>query len=119
MSGVESVEDRKHIGQTDRIDGGSGTTSRPMTPRELIGAAMRREETPRIPCMPQICHDTAVRLYAPEDGMDWIDGMARCLEEPSLIYDYVIRLVEELDCDGLRLFVKKWWSYRLPARGGL
>ncbi|MDP6779014.1 MAG: uroporphyrinogen decarboxylase family protein, partial [Candidatus Latescibacteria bacterium] len=38
--------------------------------------------------------------------MDWIDGMARCLEEPSLIYDYVIRLVEELDCDGLRLFVK-------------
>ncbi len=80
--------------------------SRPMTPRELMCAAMRREATPRIPCMPQICHDTAVRIYAAEDGMDWIDGMARCLEEPSLIYDYVIRLVEELDCDGLRLFVK-------------
>ena len=56
--------------------------------------------------MPQICHDVAVWTYARADGMDWIDGMARCLEEPSSIYDYVIRLVEDVDCDGLRLFVK-------------
>jgi uroporphyrinogen-III decarboxylase len=55
--------------------------------------------------MPQICHDTAVRMYAAGNGVDWIDGMARCLEEPSLVYDYVIRLVEDIDCDGLRLFV--------------
>ena len=56
--------------------------------------------------MPQICHDTALRIYAAEDGIDWIDSMARCLEEPSLVYGYVIRLVEDIDCDGLRLFVR-------------
>lgn len=75
-------------------------------PRALMCAAMRREPTPRIPCMPQICHDTPVHLYADEEGGDWIDGMARCLEKPELTYDYVTRLVEEVDCDGLRLFVK-------------
>jgi len=48
-------------------------------------AALRREPTPRIPCMPQICHDTPLRLYAGENGGDWIDGMARCLENPGLI----------------------------------
>ena len=74
-------------------------------PRALMRGAMRREPTPRIPCMPQICHDTPVRLYAGEEGGDWIDGMARCLENPERTYDYVIRLVEEVDCDGLRLFV--------------
>ena len=77
-----------------------------MSPRELMCAVMQREVTPRIPCMPQICHDTAIRMYAEENGVDWIDGMARCLEEPSLVYDYVIRLVEDVDCDGLRLFVR-------------
>jgi hypothetical protein len=45
-------------------------------PRALMCAAMRREPTPRIPCMPQICHDTPVHLYADEEGGDWIDGMA-------------------------------------------
>ena len=69
-------------------------------------AALRREPTARIPCMPQLCHDTPVRIYAGEGGRDWIDGMARCLEDPAAIYEYVIRLVEEVDCDGLRLFVK-------------
>ena len=76
------------------------------TPRALMRAAMRREPTPRIPCMPQICHDTPVRLYAGEEGGDWIDGMARCIGNPERIHDHVIRLVEQVDCDGLRLFVK-------------
>ena len=76
-----------------------------MNPRELMRAAMRREATERIPTMPQICHDVAVRIYAEEDGRDWIDGMKRYLEEPSTISDYVIRLVEDIQCDGLRLFL--------------
>lgn len=77
-----------------------------LTPRELMGRAMRRQPTPRIPTMPQICHDTPVRIFAAEDGIDWLEGMKRCIEDPALIYDYVIRLVEIVDCDGLRLFVK-------------
>lgn len=77
-----------------------------MTSREIMRAAMRREPTDRIPCMPQICHDVAVRLYAEADGGDWIDGMGRCVEDPSLVWDYVIRLVREVGCDGLRLFLK-------------
>jgi uroporphyrinogen decarboxylase len=56
--------------------------------------------------MPQICHDTPVRIYAAEDGIDWLEGLKRCIEDPGQIYDYVIRLVEAVDCDGLRLFVK-------------
>jgi len=71
-----------------------------------MAAAMRREPTARIPCMPQICHDTAVRVYAQREGRDWLDALADCVEAPALVYDYVIRLVEEADCDGLRLFVK-------------
>jgi uroporphyrinogen-III decarboxylase len=82
------------------------STMTELTPRELMRRAMRRQPTPRIPTMPQICHDTPVRLFAAEDGVDWIEGMKRCIEEPALIYDYVIRLVEAVDCDGLRLFVK-------------
>ncbi len=74
--------------------------------RELMKACMLRKRTPRIPTMPQICHDIAVRIFAPEDGEDWIDGMARCVENPAAIYEYVIRLVERVNCDGLRLFVK-------------
>ena len=77
-----------------------------MNSRELMAAVMRRQPTPRIPTMPQICHDVAVRIYAEVDGRDWIDGMKRCLEDPSAIYDYTIRLVQETGCDGLRLFVK-------------
>jgi MtaA/CmuA family methyltransferase len=77
-----------------------------LAPRELMRAAMRRQPTERIPTMPQICHDTAVRIYEPEYDGDWLDDMRRCVENPALIYDYVIRLVEEVDCDGLRLFVQ-------------
>lgn len=80
-----------------------------MNARELVRAAMRREGTSRIPSMPQICHDLAVRIYAglyPEPGGDWIDGMKRCTEDPGVIYDLVIRLVRQTGCDGLRLFVK-------------
>ena len=76
------------------------------TPRDLMRAAMRRQPTERIPTMPQICHDTAIRLYESVLDGDWLDGLARCIEDPALIYDYVIRLVEDVDCDGIRLFVK-------------
>jgi hypothetical protein len=67
---------------------------------------MYRQPTPRIPTMPQICHDTPVRIFAAEDGIDWLEGLQRCIEDPGLIYDYVISLVERVNCDGLRLFVK-------------
>jgi uroporphyrinogen-III decarboxylase len=77
-----------------------------LTSRELMRRAMRRQPAPRIPTMPQICHDTPVRIFSAEDGVDWLEGMKRCIEDPALIYDYVIRLVETVDCDGLRLFVK-------------
>jgi hypothetical protein len=76
------------------------------TPRELMRAAMRRQPTGRIPTMPQICYDTPSRIYEPEYGSDWLDGMRRCIENPALIYDYVIRLMEDVDCNGLRLFVQ-------------
>ena len=80
-----------------------------MNSRELMVAAMHREPTARIPVMPQICHDLPVRLYAgehPASGGDWLDGMRRCIEDPAVIYDLVIRLVRQVGCDGLRLFVK-------------
>jgi hypothetical protein len=82
-----------------------------MNSRELMIAAMRREPTPdgRIPTMPQICHDLPVRIYAgdfPEPGGDWLDGMQRCIEDPAVIYDLVIRIVRQVGCEGLRLFVK-------------
>ncbi|OHB84084.1 MAG: hypothetical protein A2V98_10650 [Planctomycetes bacterium RBG_16_64_12] len=67
---------------------------------------MRREPTPRIPAMPQICHDMPIRVYAHETGGDWIDALRRCLEDPTFLYDSVIRLAEEVKCDGLRLFVQ-------------
>lgn len=76
------------------------------TPRELMRAAMRRRPTERIPTMPQICHDTPIRVYESLFEGDWLDGLARCIEDPAVIYDYVIRLVNEVNCDGIRLFVK-------------
>ena len=76
-----------------------------MNSRELMTAAMHRESADRIPCMPQICHDVAVRIYAPQDGEDWLDALAHCIENPARVYDYVIRLAEDVGCDGLRLFV--------------
>ena len=83
----------------------AGQPDTTLSPRELMRAAMLRQPTWRIPTMPQICHDTPVRIYAAQDGRDWIDGLRRCVQDPAVIYDYVIRLVEEVDCDGLRLFV--------------
>jgi MtaA/CmuA family methyltransferase len=77
-----------------------------MNSRELIQAAMRRQPTPRIPVMPQICHDVSVRIFAAEDGWDWIDGVRYCLEQPGGIADYMIRLVRKVGCDGMRLWVK-------------
>jgi hypothetical protein len=80
-----------------------------MNSRGLMRAAMRREPTARIPTMPQVCHDMPVRVYAgqyPAAGGDWLDGLKRCVEDPGAIYDLVIRLVCQVGCDGLRLFVK-------------
>ena len=73
--------------------------------RELIRAAMRRERTERIPVMPQICHDLAVRIYEGEFAADWVDGMKSCAENPDLIYELIIRLARQTGVDGLRLFV--------------
>jgi MtaA/CmuA family methyltransferase len=77
-----------------------------MNPRELLRAAMRRERTERIPVMPQICHDLAVRIFEGEFAADWIDGMKSCAENPDLIYEQVIRLARQTGVDGLRLFVR-------------
>jgi MtaA/CmuA family methyltransferase len=77
-----------------------------MNSRELMAAAMRREPAERIPTMPQIWFDQALRVYAEADGArDWTESLARCIEAPELIYDYVIRIVQDTGCDGLRLFV--------------
>jgi len=75
-----------------------------MNSRELMRAAMRGERTERIPTMPQIMFDVSIRVYASEDGRDWIDGIRRCIEDPAVVYDYVIRIVRQVGCDGLRLF---------------
>ena len=76
-----------------------------MTSRDLMRAAMRRQPTERIPTMPQTLRDTAVHIYEQEDGFDWIEGIRRCLEDPGLSADYVIRLSRDTGCDGLRLHV--------------
>ncbi len=78
-----------------------------MNSRQLMRAAMRRQPTERIGTMPQICHHTPVRIFADEDQTDWRDGMRHCAERPELIYEYVIRLVSRIGCDGLRLFVMR------------
>jgi hypothetical protein len=71
-----------------------------------MAATMRREPAERIPTMPQIWFDQALRVYAEADGeRDWIESLARCIETPESIYDYVIRIVQDTGCDGLRLFV--------------
>ena len=77
-----------------------------MNSRELMRAAMRREPTERIPTMPQICHDTPVRIFASERGTDWREGMRRCAERPETMYEYVMRLAARVGCDGIRLFVQ-------------
>lgn len=86
---------------TPRSAGEAGNGDR----RALMAAAMRRQPTGRIPCMPQICYDTAIRIFAQREGSDWLDAMARCAQDPWAVYESVIRLVEEVDCDGLRLFL--------------
>ena len=48
-------------------------------------AAMRRQPTERIPCMPQLTNDSAIRIYASEDGRDWLGGLRRCIEDPAVI----------------------------------
>ena len=77
-----------------------------MTSRELMRAAMRRQPAERIPTMPQTLRDVAVHIYSQDDGIDWIDGIKRCLEQPGLSADYVIRLSRDTGCDGLRLHVR-------------
>ena len=76
-----------------------------MTSRKLMRAALRREPAGRIPTMPQICYDLAVRIKALENGTDWRDGYKQCVENPECVYDYVIELVQRVGCDGLRLFI--------------
>lgn len=87
-----------------------------MTPRQLMQAAMRREPTERIPAMPQICHDVAVRIASAEDHGDWRQGMRRCAEQPEAIYEHVIDLARRVGADGLRLFVASGPA-RLVAEG--
>ncbi len=76
-----------------------------MTSRDLMRAAFRRQPTERIPTMPQTLRDTAVHIYAQDDGMDWVEGIKRCLEQPALSAQYVARLSRDTGCDGLRLHV--------------
>ena len=76
-----------------------------MNSRELMKSAMRREKTERIPTMPQICHDTPIYIYSARENSDWRECYKHCVEDPEAIYEYVLRLVKEVGCDGLRLFV--------------
>lgn len=76
-----------------------------MNSRELMKTAMRREPTQRIPTMPQICYDFPIRVRAKENNTDWQDGYKECIENPELVYDYTIEIVQRLGCDGLRLFI--------------
>lgn len=76
-----------------------------MNSRQLMRAAMRRQPTTRIPTMPQTLRDVAVHIYEQEDGFDWIEGIKRSLENPSLSAEYVIRLSRDTGCDGLRLHI--------------
>ncbi|MBN1315730.1 MAG: hypothetical protein JXA42_09690 [Anaerolineales bacterium] len=75
------------------------------TSRELMLDAMLGNPTERIPCMPQICTDLAIRIYEQDNPGDWIDGLRRSLNDPDWAYEQVIRLVEDIDCDGVRIFV--------------
>ncbi len=86
-----------------------------MTPRDRMCAALRRKQVDRIPSMPQLWHDMALRVYA-EEGRDWIDGLAACIEEPALIDEAVIRLARDAACDGIRLFVRPG-PMRVERRG--
>ena len=76
-----------------------------MNSRQLMRAAMHRLPTERIGTMPQLCHNTPVRIFAAEDQTDWRDGMRRCVEQPELVYEHTIRLATRIGCDALRLFV--------------
>ncbi len=78
-----------------------------MNSRQLMRAAMRRQPTERIPTMPQTLRDMAVRVYAAQDQLDWIDATQQGLANPRLDLEYVIRLSRDVGVDGLRL--------RIPA----
>ena len=59
--------------------------------------------------MPQICHDLPVRIYDgefPAGGRHWRDGLQRAIEDLTTICDLVSRIVQQVGCEGLRLFVK-------------
>jgi uroporphyrinogen decarboxylase len=77
-----------------------------MNSRDLMRAAFRRQPADRIPTMPQTLRDVAVHIYEQADGFDWIEGIKRCLENPALSEEYVIRLSRDTGCDGLRLHVR-------------
>jgi hypothetical protein len=47
----------------------------------------------------------AIRVYQSE-GVDWTDGLCRYIQDPDWAYEQVIRLAEEVNCDGLRLFIE-------------
>jgi uroporphyrinogen-III decarboxylase len=87
-----------------------------MTPRELMCAAMQREPTQRIPCMPALRHDMGVRVYADEFGGDWLDALKACLEQPQLITDLELRLAQEAGCDGMRMFIEDG-PHRVERKG--
>ena len=72
-----------------------------MNSRELMRAAMRREPTERIPSMPQICHDTPVRIYAAQEGADWREGYRRCVEQPAQRLELLRTLAADPDAGGV------------------
>jgi hypothetical protein len=47
----------------------------------------------------------AIRVYESQYDGDWIDGLQRSIEDSDWGHERVIQLVEESDCDGLRLFI--------------
>lgn len=82
-----------------------------MNSRKLTYTALEGKPSERIPVSPQISHDSAVRIFALEDGVDWLEGMQRCMEDPYLSYEYTLRLARAIGCDGLRL-----WPRPEPVR---
>jgi hypothetical protein len=70
-------------------------------------AATLGQPTERIPTMPQIVPSLALRVYQSAYHGDWTDGVRRYQEDPAWGYEWVMRLVMETECDGLRLFVEE------------
>ena len=72
--------------------------------RELMKLAFLRQNTPRIPTMPQICHGLPIQIEATQSDFDWRIGYCVCAKNPQVIYDYVLELANRVGCDGVRLF---------------